>query len=353
MKKNYILILLFMMTINIYPNISDNIYIDKYLLLTLNGTIDNSTITMHIKIKNPDSIIEGKISTIKGHYKYGSKNNTVQLEGSIDKKGMTINTPNNEIFAFTFNENQLYDIINSKNEVYVNLNGKWRNKDKSSECSIKTIKFIHCIYEIYMEKEYKGNACAIGSIYIDNKSLAIYKGEVTNIALNELISDMNDNLDKNMQTHNQNDNLNHTEFSYISDYFDNNIFSIINYYDVYYLENDMIYKSYVNIFDIDSLVKINNYLGNLVYDTEEFRTFLKNKIKEQTDNYENDNFSEYFDEYITSLNYAEIYFNTDGSLTIHFFFTREKIEYSFINISIEELKPYIRPDSFYKYLFSN
>ncbi|ASJ20828.1 hypothetical protein BHAMNSH16_03865 [Brachyspira hampsonii] len=352
MKKIYILILLFMMTINIYPNISDNTYTDKYLLLTFNGTIDNSPITMHIKIKNPDSIIEGKISTIKGHYKYVSNNNAIQLEGSIDKKGMTIKTPNNEIFAFTFNENQLYDIINSKNEIYVNLNGKWRNNDKSSGCSIKTIKFIHCLYEIYIEKEYKENTGSIGAIYIEDKSLAIYKGELTNTALNELISDMNDNLDKSLQTYND-DNLNNTQFVSISDYFDNNIFSIINYYDVYYLENDMIYKSSVSIFDIDSLVKINNYLGNLVYDTEKFRTFLKNKIKEQNPNYENDNFREYFDEYITSLNYAEIYFNTDASITIHFFFTREKMEYSFININIEELKPYIKPDSFYKYLFSN
>ena len=79
---------------------------------------------------------------------------------------------------------------------------------------------------------------------------------------------------------------------------------------------------------------------------------MKKKIKEQNPNYDNDNFGKYFDEYITSLNYAEIYFNTDATVTIHFFFGREKMKYSFININIQELKTYIKPDSFYNYLFS-
>ncbi|CRF34152.1 hypothetical protein BRSU_1908 [Brachyspira suanatina] len=355
MKRIYLLtaILFIVIIFNIYPNTSQNTYIDKYLLLTLNGTIDKSQITMHIKIKNPDSIIEGKITTIKGHYKYDLINMPIKIEGNIDKKGITIKTHNNEIFSFNLNENQLYDIINSKNEIYVNFNGKWRNKEKSSECSIKNIKFVHSIYEVYVEKEYKENSGSMGAIYIENKSLAIYNGNVTNTTLNQLISDINNNLDEKLKTDNQTNNLNYTESSSISDYFDNNIFSIKNYSDGYYGEFGIIYKSYTTIFTINSLVKINNYLGNLVYDTKEFRTFLKNKIKEQTYNYDNDNFGEYFDEYITSLNYAEIYFNTDASVTIHFFFGKEKLEYGFININIEELKPYIKPDSFYSYLFYN
>lgn len=355
MKKNYLLtiILFIIITFNIYPNTSQNASIDKYLLLTINGTIDKSPITMYIKIKNPDSIMEGKIIKIKGHYKYNGTNKTIELEGNIDKKGITIKAPNNEIFAFSLNENQLYNIINSKNEMYFNINGKWRNRDKSSECSIKKVKFVHYIYELYIEKEYKGNSGSIGSIYIEDKSLAIYKGSLTNITLDQLIYDMNNSLYENLKTNSSENNLNYTESSSISDYFDDNIFSIMNYSDGYYGEKGLIYRSYVSIFTTVSLVKMNNYLGNLVYDTEDFRTFLKNKIKEQTRNYDNDNFEKYFDEYITSLNYAEIYFNTDGYLTIHFFFGREKLEYSFINISIQELKPYIKSDSFYIYLFSD
>ena len=355
MKRIYLLIMIlfFIIVFNIYPNTSENSYMDKYLLLTFNGTIDKSPITMHIKIKNPDSIIDGKISSIKGHYKYDSINIPIQLEGNIDKKSMTIKSPNNELFAFTFNENQLYDIINSKSEIYPNLNGKWRNRDKSAECNIKTIKFVHSIYEVYIEKEYKENAGSMGGIYIEDKSLAIYKGSLTNITLNQLISEINDNLDENLNTNNTTNNLSYTEFAALSDYFDDKILSIKNYSDGYYGENGIVYKSYVTILTIDSLVKIYNYLGNLVYDTKEFRIFLKNKIKEQNPNYDNDNFGEYFDEYITSLNYAEIYFNTDASVTVHFFFGKEKLEYSFININIQELKPYIKPDSFYSYLFSN
>ncbi|MEI0559833.1 hypothetical protein [Brachyspira intermedia] len=353
MKRIYLLvmILFFIIVFNIYPNTSENSSIDKYLLLTIKAIIDNSPITMHIKIKNPDSIIDGKISSIKGHYKYDSINIPIQLEGNIDKKSMTIKTPNNEIFAFSFHENQLYDIINSKSEIYFNLNGKWRNRDKSAECIIKSIKFIHSIYEIYIEKEYKENSGSMGAIYIENKSLAIYKGISTNITLNQLISEINNNLDENLKTNNSTNNLHYTEFAVLSDYFDDKILSIKNYSDGYYGENGIVYKSYVTILTINSLVKIYNYLGNLVYDTKDFRTFLKNKIKEQNPNYDNDNFGEYFDEYITSLNYAEIYFNTDATLTIHFFFGKEKLEYSLINIKISELKPYIKPDSFYSYLF--
>ena len=355
MKRIYLLvmILFFIIVFNIYPNTYTNSSIDKYLLFTINATIDNSPITMHIKIKNPDSIMEGKISSIKGHYKYDSINIPIQLEGNIDKKSMTIKSPNSELFAFTFNENQLYDIINSKSEIYFNLNGKWRNRDKSAECNIKTIKFVHSIYEVYIEKEYKENSGSMGGIYIENKSLAIYKGSLTNITLNQLISEINNNLDANLKTNNSTNNLHYTEFAVLSDYFDDKILSIRNYSDGYYGENGIIYKSYVTILTIDSLVKIYNYLGNLVYDTKEFRNFLKNKIKEQNPNYDNDNFGEYFDEYISSLNYAEIYFNTDASVTIHFFFGKEKLEYSFININIRELKPYIKPDSFYSYLIPN
>ncbi|MEI0508548.1 hypothetical protein [Brachyspira intermedia] len=355
MKRIYIsiIILFFIIVFNIYPNTYTNSSIDKYLLLTINGIIDNSPITMHIKIKNPDSIIDGKISSIKGHYKYDSINIPIKLEGNIDEKSMTIKTPNNEIFAFNFHENQLYDIINSKSEIYFNLNGKWRNKDKSSECIIKSIKFVHSIYEIYIEKEYKENSGSIGGIYIEDKSLAVHKGSLTNITLNQLISDMNNNLNENLKTNNTTNNLSYTEFSTLSDYFDDKIFSIMNYSDGYYGESGIVYQSYVTILSINSLVKINNYLGNLVYDNKDFRTFLKNKIKEQNPNYDNDNFGEYFDEYITSLNYAEIYFNTDAAVTIHFFLGKEKLEYSFINIKINELKPYIKPDSFYSYLFYN
>ena len=91
MRRIYlIMILFFIIVFNIYPNTFDNSSIDKYLLLTLNGTIDKSPITMHIKIKNPDSIIEGKISSIKGHYKYDSINIPIKLEGNIDKKGIDI-----------------------------------------------------------------------------------------------------------------------------------------------------------------------------------------------------------------------------------------------------------------------
>ncbi|WP_041177422.1 hypothetical protein [Brachyspira intermedia] len=353
MKRIYLLvmILFFIIVLNIYPNTSERSSIDKYLLLTIKAIIDNSPITMHIKIKNPDSIIDGKISSIKGHYKYDSINIPIQLEGNIDKKSMTIKTPNNEIFAFNFHEKQLYDIINSKSEIYFNLNGKWRNRDKSAKCIIKSIKFVHSIYEIYIEKEYKKNSGSMGAIYIENKSFAIYKGTSTNITLNQLISEINNNLDENLKTNNYTNNLNYTEFAVLSDYFDDKILSIKNYSDGYYGENGIVYKSYVTILTINSLVKIHNYLGNLVYDTKDFRTFLKNKIKKQNSNYDNDNFGEYFDEYITSLNYAEIYFNTDASVTVHFFFGKEKLEYSFININIEELKPYIKPDSFYSYLF--
>lgn len=348
MNKYYILTIISFLitTFNIYPNIST----DKYLLLTLKGNINESSITMHIKIKNPDNINENKSVSIKGHYKYDDINTPIKLEGSINKKSITFKANGNEIFSFILNEDQIYNILNNQNEIYINLNGKWRKKDEMYNCNIKTVKFVHSIYEIYIEKKYKENEGSSGGIYIENKSSAIYKGDLTNITLKQFISYMSKNLDETLKSEDYEYNLSYTESSSISDYFDDNIFSIKNYFRGYYGSTENVYKSSVNIFYNDSLTKVNNYLGNFVYDTKEFRDFLKNKIKEQSRNYDNDNFEKYFDEYITSLNYAGIYFNTDASVTIHFFFGTEKMEYSFIKINIKELKPYIKPDNFYNYM---
>ena len=345
MKK--ILLLFFIIAFYLYPNTS----IDKYLLITFKGSIDKYPISMYIKIINPDSIMSGKTASIIGHYKYDKINTPIKLEGTINKGSMTIKANDNEIFAFTFNEDQLYNIINSKNENYINLNGKWRNNNKYLDCNIRTSKFIHSIYEIYIEKEYQGNEGSIGGIYIEDEGIAIENLESKSTTLNQFIYDLNNSLDETLSNNDYMANLSYTESSRLHSYFDDKIFSIIYYSNGYYGGAGMVHDTVVSIFSINTFNRVNNKLNDLVYDTIGFRNFIKSKIKEQVSNYDYDNFGEYFDERVTSLDYAEIYFNNDASVTINFYFPADKIEYSSIDVNMYELLPYIKNDSFYKYLF--
>ena len=329
MNKKYLLLFFIIIISNVYSST----YIDEYLFLTIKGNIDKYPITMHIKIKNPKYILEEKTANIKGHYKYDDINTPIKLEGSINNKSMTIRANNNEIFAFSLNENQLYNILNSKNKININLNGKWRDNNNYFECSIKTIDFVHYIHEIHIENKYDENEGSIGGLYIEDKSLAIYnKYESSNISIDQLISNMNNSLNETLKSENYISNLNYSEYYSISDYFDDKIFYII--YSKYSEEKDIVYA-----FSIYTLKKINNSLSDLVNDTKDFRNFLKNKIKKEINNYQ------YFDDN------TEIYFNTDGSININFFFKDDKLEYKLININ--ELKPYIKSDSFYIYMFEN
>ena len=347
-KRLFFIILFFMINLlSLYCITS----IDEYLLITFKGSIDKYPITMHMKIENPDSIEEGKSTLITGHYKYDKINTPIKLEGIISSRGITINANDDEVFIFYFKENQLDNIIYSKRESYINLNGKWRNNNKYLECNIRTSKLVHSIYEIYIEKEYKGNRGGIGGIYIEDASMGTFsylKGEMKNTTLYQLIEEMDKYLDDCIQTDEY--VLEFDEYVNIFDYFDERIFTLRFVFSGYYGGFSTVAGSMNVIISLDTLETIDNSLLSLVYDSVEVKNMLKRKLKAlNPDSYDEDDAGKLVDG--TDLLYSEVCFNTDATVTINLYFPKSISHYSFIDINKYELEPYVKKDSFYRYLF--
>ncbi len=139
-----------------------------------------------------------------------------------------------------------------------------------------------------------------------------------------------------------------------------------------------------NIISLESGKKINNTLEDLVYYDDLFIEFLTQEYKEYIEKqieYENRmrdlfknlykdldipeneqtndfnfpeskfNFPDDFD-LPEDINKSKFIFNNDGTIDIYnAYFPAVRMGYHLLTIEIKKLKPYIKKDSFYKYLF--
>ena len=142
-------------------------------------------------------------------------------------------------------------------------------------------------------------------------------------------------------------------------YFDNKILCIEEYIDFFGggAHGDTYY--HYTIISLENGNKLNNdFYKDLIDYNEEFKEFLKKEFIKYHKISEDDFGDDYspipepsydFDNYYFPIIFI---FNNDGTIDIYnAYFPAVRMGYHLLTIEIKKLKPYIKKDSFYKYLF--
>ena len=351
--------------------------IEKYLFATLKGKIDDRyDITMNIKISISYSWT-GEISGyVSGNYHYDRFGKNIYFtKGTINKNSMIIEAERDEVFTFKLDEATLKKILELKNSSKkITINGTLEKGLKEFSCIINSLSPLGG----KLSKIYKYNISGEATYYsydrFNNwKYTFLYYGDalyspLINVSyftiINEYLIYTNIeklNIDALKNTMKESFKEGISNDGRIGGYFTNN-------FRIGYFDNKILcFEEYVEewsggvanrlhnyaIISLETGNKLNNdFYKDLIDYNEEFKEFWKkefikyHKISE-------DDFKDYylpipepsydfdFDNYYFPIIFI---FNNDGTIDIDI--------YPFPPIEMKKLKPYIKKDSFYKYLFN-
>ena len=374
--------------------------IEKYLFATLKGKIDDRYyITMNIKISGVSYSWTGGISgDLSGNYHYDKYGKNISLTGKINNNMININTWEDGDFNFKLNEETLNKILNLKNySENITVNGAWEYKSKSFPCVINSVSPLGGKLSEMFEYTLSNDEHDYGKniLYSPSINVSYFGNDIKNIDIKNLKNIYERKLKKvvNNETYTYSDC-----YSTIT-YFDNKILCVGDYLtlsdseieNTYYINHDY------NIISLETGKKLNNTLADLVDYNERFKEFFKKEFQEYLENEinfsnsmldamklysdnlktgESDdfNFTDYFNskgdseeakpsfdliESLDDLDFSEelskskFIFNDDGTIDIYndYFTAITKGHCNNLSIEIKELKPYIKKDSFYRYLF--
>lgn len=376
--------------------------IEKYLFATLKGKIDDKyDITMNIKISGVSYSWIGEISgDLSGNYHYDIFEKNISFYGYINENSMVIEAEGDEVFTFELDEENLKKILEFKN---ITINGTWENKSKKFPCVINSVSPLGGKLSEIFEYSIPNNEYDYGKniLYSPSMNVSYFVSDMEKIDIKNLKNIYERKLKKVVS----NETYTYSNCSSEITYFDNKILCIedtldsINYEGfLSSLENkesedsadlsefsDNSYFYDYNIISLETGKKLNNTLDDLVdYDkifiaflTKEYKDYFKTQIEEQNimidlfkdlykelDIPENElpndfNFPEptsYFPEDFDlpeEISKSKFIFNNDGTITVYndWLPTITKGYSSNLSIEMKKLKPYIKKDSFYRYLF--
>ena len=367
--------------------------VDKYLFATLKGKIDDRyDITMNIEISKVSYSWTGEVTGyIIGNYYYDIFEKNIYLSGYIDNNSIIIGTEGDEVFTFELDEATSRKILELKNSSdNITINGTWENKSKKFSCVINSVSPLGGKLSEMFEYSVSGSEYDYKNIlYSPSINVSYFDNDIKKIDIKNLKNIYERKLKKviNNETYNYSNC-----FSEIT-YFDDKILCVKDFLtsssieDLFVSSEDKNLEDLsnslkpadfydCNIISLESGKKINNTLEDLVYYddlfieflTQEYKEYIEKQIKyenrmrdlfknlykdldipenEQTNDFNfpesKFNFPDDFD-LPEDINKSKFIFNNDGTIDIDI--------YPFPPIEMKKLKPYIKKDSFYKYLFN-
>ena len=389
--------------------------IEKYLFATLKGKIDGKyDITMNIKISGVSYSWIGEISgDLSGNYHYDIFEKNIYFYGEIYKNSMIIETEEDEVFTFKIDEDTWKKILDLKNiQENITINGTWEYKSKSFPCIINSVSPLGGKLSEMFEYKISNAEYDYGKniLYSPSMNLSYFGNDIEKIE----IKNLKNIYERKLKKVASNETYTYSNCSSEITYFDDKILCIedilnsstsINFEDyISSLENkesedsvdtsdtsDTYYYDY-NIISLETGKNLNNTLEDLVdYDeifiaflTEEYKDYFKNKIEsiieeqnmikdlfknlyrdldipenEQPNDFNFPEPTSYFPEDFDlpeEVSKSKFIFNGYGSITIYndWLPTITKgMDYydEYLTIDMKKLKPYLKKDSFYRYLF--
>ena len=313
------------------------------------------------------------------------------MSGYIDNNSIIIGTEGDEVFTFELDEATSRKILELKNSSdNIMINGTWENKSKKFSCVINSVSPLGGKLSEMFEYSISGSEYDYKNIlYSPSINVSYFDNDIKKIDIKNLKNIYERKLKKviNNETYNYSNC-----FSEIT-YFDDKILCVKDFLtsssieDLFVSSEDKNLEDLsnslkpadfydCNIISLESGKKINNTLEDLVYYDDLFIEFLTQEYKEYIEKqieYENRmrdlfknlykdldipeneqtndfnfpeskfNFPDDFD-LPEDINKSKFIFNNDGTIDIDI--------YPFPPIEMKKLKPYIKKDSFYKYLFN-
>ena len=351
--------------------------VEKYLFATLKGKIDDKhDITMNIQIFDVYSLAGGMTVELTGNYYYDKFGKNIYFtKGTINKNSMIIEAEGDEFFNLKLDEDTLNKILELKNSSKnISINGDWGDKYKHFTCTINSVSPLGGkLSEMYKYNisgeatyDYRDNGKSTFSYDEDilyspfiNVSY-FYKTFYTNMYGDEYdyyiiytniekldIDTLKNTMKENLKYGTSNTGVIGAHFSndFRIGYFDDKILCIEEYVDSFGGGAHGNWWYDYTIISLETGKRLSNdFYEDLVDYSEELKEFLRKefysddyhlpKPKQSDDNY----YQPYF-----------FIFNNDGTIDIY----RNSIggEDFKIKIKMEKLKPYIKKDSFYRYLF--
>ena len=348
---------------------------EKYLFATLKGKIDDRyDITMNIQIFDVYSLAGGMTVELTGNYHYDRFGKNIYFtKGTINKNSMIIEAEGDEVFTFKLDEATLKKILELKNSSKkITINGNWEDKSKKFSCIINSVSpLVGKLSEIYKYNisgeasydyrdydskskfEYDEDA-----LYSPSMKVSYFDTNIEKIDIDTLKNIMKENFKEGIS----NDRAigKHFTKDFRIGYFDNKILCIEEYIDYFGggAHGDTYY--HYTIISLENGNKLNNdFYKDLIDYNEEFKEFLKKEFikyhKISEDDFEDDYLpipepSYDFDNYYFPIIFI---FNNDGTIDIYNDYLPKVVSvFREIKIEMKKLKPYIKKNSFYKYLFN-
>ena len=347
--------------------------IEKYLLATLKGKIDDKyNITMNIQIFDVNSLTKGTTTELTGNYHYDKFGRNYFTKGTINKNYIIIEADNGGVFKFKLDKETLNNILELKTpSKNISINGDWGYRYKHFPCVINSIAPLGGkLSEVY---EYNiAGKVAYGdyyrycydedALYSPSMNVSYIYGElftnVEKIDIKTLKNVMKGNF-KRFTIYDMNNSMAFFTNDFRIGYFDSKILCLEEY--VYELNGGAHPNTdyYPTIISLENGEKLNNRLfKDLVDYSEEFKEFFKKEFvkyhtkynKETIEFYEVDEVADALEFYF-SPDYIEIIFNNDGTVDIYNPFAEVFRDFRKTKIEMKKLKPYIKKDSIYRYLF--
>ena len=344
--------------------------IEKYLFATLKGKIDGKyDITINIQIFDVYSLAVGMTVELTGNYHYDKFGKNIYFtKGTINKNSMIIEAEGDEFFNFKLDEATLNKILELKTDSKnVSINGNWGDKFKHFPCVINSFaplggklseiykynisgeaSYDYRDYDWKSKYEYDEDA-----LYSPSMNVSYFDTNIEKINIDTLKNIMKENLKEGIS----NDEVigKHFTNDFRIGYFDNKILCIEEYVDYFGggAHGDDWYN--YTIISLETGKKLNNdFLNDLVdYNEEngEFEEFLKKEFIEYHKDITEANKS--FDIFYFSHSTTSFIFNNDGTIDIYndWFPYVSRVFREVKKIDMKKLKPYVKKDSFYRYLF--
>ena len=347
---------------------------------------------MNIEISKVSYSWTGEVTGyIIGNYYYDIFEKNIYLSGYIDNNSIIIGTEGDEVFTFELDEATSRKILELKNSSdNIMINGTWENKSKKFSCVINSVSPLGGKLSEMFEYSILGSEYDYKNIlYSPLVNVSYFDNDIKKIDIKNLKNIYERKLKKVIN----NETYNYSNCSSEITYFDDKILCVKDFLtsssieDLFVSSEDKNLEDLsnsskpadfynCNIISLESGKKINNTLEDLVYYddlfieflTQEYKEYIEKQIEykngmrdlfknlykdldipenEQTNDFNfpesTFNFPDDFD-LPEDINKSKFIFNNDGTIDIDI--------YPFPPIEMKKLKPYIKKDSFYKYLFN-
>ena len=309
------------------------------------------------------------------------------LADILGNGSITINAGKGGVFKFKLDEATLKKILELKNSSEnITINGTLEGNSKSFPCVINSIAPLGGKLSEMFEYSISGSEYDSASIlYSPSINVSYFDNDIKNID----IKNLKNIYERKLKRVINNETYDYSNCSSDITYFDDKILCVKDLLTSSSIEDLFNYSEYLsnsskpenfydcNIISLESGKKINNTLEDLVDYDEKFIEFLtkeyiedKNRMRDylgflysgETELSEDFYFPDYFDfqndfdsteqsdnlseqsfDLPEDINKSKFIFNNDGTIDIDI--------YPFPPIEMKKLKPYIKKDSFYRYLF--